>query len=215
MWWNVPSVVCCGKTSVAYEIHFGLNGHNWRSSGNTSNSKAVRDTFVIRPITGYQLTTFSLGQVLNTWLCGVCLLCGECVFCTLWGGVVVSRKRAMCWRQWLARPAGSGHYMPACVCLLVSVFLRVHMQQFDQCDKGRVVVYTLVLTRCADHILSAYGPLPTSFSLHTIQTPSSPFPLHLTPNSKLCLFVTHDVSCFFSPLLFLLLKAGWGTLLLF
>lgn len=95
---DVMKCSVCGllwkKTSVAYEMQLGLNGHNWRSSGgNTSQARAAcvcvsvhvhvreRSTFVIRPSTGHQLTTFSLGQVLSTWLCGVCLCVGASCVC--------------------------------------------------------------------------------------------------------------------------------------
>lgn len=156
MWWNVQSVVCCGKTSAVYEMHFGFNGYNWRSSGgNTSKELYVcereRNTFVIRPIIGHQLTTFYLGQVLNV----IVRVCVNVCFMS-WGGVVVGRRRAVCWEQRPFMPTGSGQ----CVCARVWVC----MQQFDQSDKSTVVVYTLVLTCCADHILSACGTLPTFFS---------------------------------------------------
>lgn len=82
----------------------------------------VRETpFVIRPITGHQLTTLSLGQVLSTWLCGMRRVCvSECVYAWRGGGDVVRRTRTACWRQQLARPAGSGqciHVVCVCVCV--------------------------------------------------------------------------------------------------
>lgn len=67
---------------------------------------------------------------------------------------------------------------PACWDWSVCVCARVCMQQFDQRDTGLVVVCTLVLTRCADHILSAYSPLSTSFP----RTQSKPAPL--TPQQQ-------------------------------
>lgn len=44
-----------------------------------------------------------------------------------------------------------GVVIAVCVCMFACVCL----QQFDRSDKGTVVGYTLVLTRCSDHILSA------------------------------------------------------------
>lgn len=129
----------------------------------------ARDTFVIRPITSHQLTTFSPGQVLSTWLCGACLLCG---------GRVYARCGAALWFPEKEQRAGGSDWLGplGVVSARLHVCLRVHMQQFDRSDKSMVVVYTLVLTRCADHILPAYGPLPTSFSPHTHSEPPPPSP---------------------------------------
>lgn len=86
--------------------------------------------------------------------------------------------------------------------------MRVCVQQFDRSDKGTVVVYTLVLTRCADHILSAYGPFPTSFSPHPHSEPPTP------PSPQQQTVFICDAQyflCFFSftvPLVKALLKAG-------
>lgn len=57
-----------------------------------------------------------------------------------------------------------------CVCVCACVLV----QQFDRSDKGTVVGYTLVLTCCSDHILSAYSPLctPTPDTC-TLQAPAS------------------------------------------
>lgn len=106
MWWNVPSVVCCGKTSAAYKGHFGLNGHNRRSlGGNTSKCRAAREPpFVIRQITGHQLTALSSGQVLITCL----RLRIRATVCTCCGGFVVVFQATLCWKARQARPSGSG-----------------------------------------------------------------------------------------------------------
>jgi len=81
-----------------------------------------------------------------------------------WGGAVMCQK-AVCWRQ--RQP----HSPCVRVCVYACVYVCVCMQQFDQSDKGSVVVYTLVLTRCANHILPAYNPLSTSFSPYTHSEP--------------------------------------------
>lgn len=81
----------------------------------------------------------------------------------------------------------------------VCLYVFVCMQQFDRSDKDTVVVYTLVLTCCADHILSAYGPLPTSLPvIHTDTLRPPPPSLHLTPNSKLFICDAQCFLCFFS-----------------
>lgn len=78
---------------------------------------------------------------------------------------------------------------------------------FDQSHKSTVVVYTLVLTRCADHILYACGPtFPTFFfhPPHTFRAPSSK-----PQEQKPCFFCDAPYFLFFfffSALLFPLLK---------
>lgn len=144
------------KTSVAYEMHFGLNGHNWRSSGGNTSGCVLCVTFVIRQITSHQLTTFSLGQVLSTWLCGLCANVCKCL-CMLWGSVVVCRRGVVCWQQQLGWPAGIGQCMPV-VCLFVCKCMCA--QQFDQSDKGLGCgLHSGPNTLCRPHpLLMAHSP---------------------------------------------------------
>lgn len=139
----------------------------------------------------------------------------ECMLHAMGDVVVVCWRRAVCWRQRLPRPAGSGQCMHV-VCLFESVCVCV--QKFDQSDKSTVVVYTLVLTRCADHILSACGTPPP----HTFFSPCTHTHTHTdayilgAPSPKpqqQTVFIcdARYFLCFFSftvPLVKALLKAG-------
>lgn len=175
MWWNVLSVVSCGKTSAVYKGHFGLNGHNRRSlGGNALKSRTAREPpFVIRQITGHQLTALFSGQVLIT-----CLHVRiRATVCTCCGGFVAVCQATLGWKAQQARPSGSGQRL-------------VH-------DRTRVRAVAVWPKRqrlgCGLHASpnALFRPHPLRAAMLL------PFG---TPSSRLCLFVTHNTSCaFFVP----------------
>lgn len=200
MWWNFPSVEQKKNISTFCEPHFGLNS---RSSEVNKTKDCVchsdKSCFVIRS----NKLTFSSCQVLSGWLSVLCVCLRVCESAThpvcFLGGTAVEK---------LPSPTTISAHWEWSACTYFCLF--------DQSHKSTVVVYTLVLTRCADHILYACGPTFFFHPPHTFRAPSSK-----PQEQKPCFFVTHHISCFFFffsftvPLVKAVLKAGWDALLLF
>lgn len=134
--------------------------------------------------------TFPLCHVWSRWLAIVCK-CFLCAFKKLLATLTLSA----CW-EWSAS---------TCFWL------------FDQSDKSTVVVYTLVPTRCADHILFACGPLPAFFfhPTHTFWAPSSKPQEQRRASLWRTIFPVLFFFCFTVLLVKALLTAGWDAPLLF